>query len=303
MRPNLAIRPPRVHRTNRLAYLYILPGFLIYTGLIIYSFIRTISMSLYQGWGTPVTTFVGFGNYRDLFADPAFWNSFRNNVIWAGIAVVFPMTFGLVLAVILAQSKLIGRTFFRAVLFLPQILTPVIVATVWGWMYNPVFGSINQFLGVIGLESLARGWLGDHAWALPALGIAYSWAYYGFCMVVFVAALQGVDVTLYDAAKVDGANALQQFRYVTVPTIRFAITTVLLFTLIESFKIFDIVFVATHGGPGYSTWVLSYYLYDYTWNQRLVGHGLASAVVQTMFVALLSATFLWYRHRSEEANG
>jgi raffinose/stachyose/melibiose transport system permease protein len=288
---------------QRTAYLYLLPALVLYSSFVAFPFGRTVWLSFHGGTGMRLTRFVGLANYRDLLNDPVFWEAFKHNVAWAAMTLTLPVAFGLFLAVLLARARLLGRTVFRTVLFLPQVMTSVIVAMVWRWMYNPSFGPVNEALRRVGLDSLARGWLGDRHWALPALALGYSWAYYGFCMVVFVAALQGVDETLYDAAKIDGANAIQEFWHITVPGIRFAIATVLLFTLIESFKVFDIVFVGTRGGPGYSTWVLSYYLYDYTWTHQKVGYGVTSAVVQTAFVALLSAAFLWYRRRTAESMG
>ncbi len=303
MKTMCSARVGRLFGYQSKAYLYLLPAFLIYTVFVIYPFLQTIYLSLFGGTGTQSTTFTGLENYQNLLSDPIFWNAFKNNLRWAAMVLILPVSFGLFLAVILARRRLLGRTFFRTVLFLPQVITSVIVAMVWRWMYNPLFGPVNEVLRLIGLGEVARGWLGDHTWALLALAIGYSWAYYGFSMVVFLAALQGIDDTLYDAAKVDGANVFQEFWHVTLPGIKLALATVLLFTLIESFKIFDIVFVGTRGGPGYSTWVISYYLYDYTWNQWKVGQGVTSAVVQTAFVACLSALFLWYRGRIQKSEG
>ena len=294
------IRRSNLYGNQWKAYLFILPAFIIYSIFIIYPFLRTIYLTFFSGIGTKATHFSGIQNYINVISDKVFWNAFRNNISWAVMVLIIPVCFGLFLAVLLSRSKLNGRTFFRTVLFFPQVITPVIVAMIWRWMYSPGFGPINVLLTDIGLGSLAHGWLGNSGQALPALAIGYSWAYYGFCMVIFIAALQGVDETLYDAAKIDGANAIQEFWNVTLPGIRFAMTTVLLFTVIESFKIFDIVYVATRGGPGYATWVISYYVYDYTWNQFKVGYGATAAVLQTVFVGLITTLFIWYRRRLKE---
>jgi raffinose/stachyose/melibiose transport system permease protein len=286
-------------RKTWIGYLFLLPALLIYISFVFIPFLKTIYLSGFSGVGTKATQFVGLANYVNLFTNPIFWESFTHNIMWAAMVLVVPVSFGLFLAVLLSRSQLWGRTVFRTILFLPQVITSVVVAMIWRWMYNVQFGPVNVFLRSIGLDNIARGWLGDHTFALPALAIGYSWAYYGFCMVVFLAALQGIDDTLYDAAKIDGANSLQEFWYVTLPGLRFALSTVLLFTLIESFKIFDIVFIATVGGPGYSTWVISYFLYDYTWNQWNPGMGLASATIQTTFIAAITIIFLWYRRRQQ----
>lgn len=281
-------------------FLYILPAFLFYFSFVILPMARTFYLSFFKTVGLKVTDFVGLQNYQNLLSDPLFYNAFKNNILWAGMVITVPVTFALFIAVMLAQPRLAGRTFFRVILFLPQVIKSVIVAMIWRWMYNPVFGPVNEVLRLVGLGSLARGWLGDPNWALPALALGYSWAYYGFCMVIFLAALQGIDETLYDAARIDGANAVQQFWYVTFPSIKFALITMILFSLIESFKVFDIVFVGTGGGPGYSTWVISLYLYNYVWFRLNLGYGLTSAVVHTLWIAALTAVLLQWRRRIQE---
>jgi raffinose/stachyose/melibiose transport system permease protein len=293
-------KPGRLFGYQRTAYLYLLPAFVFYTGFVILPMVRTIYLSFFDTAGTKATEFIGFENYINLLSDSLFFNAFKNNVLWAGMVITVPVTFALFLAVLLARPRLAGRTFFRVVLFLPQVIKSVVVAMIWRWMYNPVFGPVNEILRFIGLDNVARGWLGEPSWALPALALGYSWAYYGFCMVIFLAALQGIDETQYDAAKIDGANAFQQFWYVTLPAIRFVLVTVILFTLIESFKVFDIVFVGTGGGPGYSTWVISIYLFDYVWYRWKLGFGLTSAVVHTLWIAVLTAVLLAWRRRVQE---
>jgi len=295
------------HKGSRLfgyrkeAYLYLLPAFFFYTGFVIVPALRTLYTSFFSTSGITIIGFVGLQNYRALFADPLFRESVLHNFAWTAIVIGLPTSFGLVLAVLLAQARLIGRTFFRTILFLPQVIKSVVVAMIWRWMYHPTFGPVNEILRAVGLGSVARGWLGDSTWALPALAIGRSWAHYGFCMVIFLAALQCIDEQLYDAAKIDGANTFEQFRFVTLPAIKFAIVTVLLFTLIDCFKVFDMIWIATEGGPGYSTWVMSIYLYDYVWFRWKLGLGVASAVVHSLWIAALTAGMLAWRRRVEES--
>ncbi len=288
-------------RDNGFGLGFLLPALIVYCAFVVLPFGLTLYYSLFSGSNQSNANFVGASNYLNLFGDPVFWASLGHNLLWAALSLTIPVTFGLFLAVLLSQSRLYGRTAFRALLFLPQVLAPVIVATVWQWMYNPEFGPVNLVLRSLGLGTIARGWLGDHVWALPALSFGYSWAYYGFCMVIFIAALQAVDPQLYEAARMDGASRRQEFRHITLPSIRGALATVMLFTLIESFKVFDLVFVGTRGGPGYSTWVLSFYLYDYTFNQGKIGAGLASAVVQMVVVVALFTIFMIYRTRARNS--
>ena len=157
-----------------------------------------------------------------------------------------------------------------------------------GWLYSPVNGPINQFLKLIGLDAIARPWLGDFDWALPSIGFIASWYYYGFCMVVFLAGMQKIPPYLYDAANLDGANSVRQFWHITLPELRREIGVVTLFTLIAALKVFDIVFVTTRGGPGNSTLVTSLHLYQTAFKQKAVGYGASIAVVLTLFTIIVS---------------
>ena len=241
----------------------------------------------------------GFGNFGRLTGDPAFWQALRNNLLWTLFSVTVPVAFGLLLAALLATRELPLRAPFRVVLFLPQVLALVVVGLIWSWMFNPYYGPINQTLRVIGLSALALPWLGDYLLALPALLVANAWHYYGFCMVIFLAAIQGIDESLYDAAKVDGAGAWQRFRFVTMPGLRHAFTVVVLIMMIDSFKVFDLVRVTTNGGPGESTLVLSLLLYKKVFFADDVGYGAAVAVVNTLLIITLSTVFSIYRRRVE----
>lgn len=241
-------------------------------------------------------TFVGLENYRELlFSDPRFWQALQHNVLWMLAAVVIPLIAGLFLAILLVRSPVRGRTFFRTIYFLPQVLSSVVVAIIWRWIYNPNYGALNKILETVGLSFLKRAWLGDMDLALPALFIAWSWVHYGFSMVIFIAALQGIDEEYFDVARVDGANWFQQLRYVILPFIRGPLTTVMLITAIAAFQIFDLVFIVTHGGPGYSTNVLSVYMYDNAFRFAKVGYGATVAMVLGMIILMFSIAFLRLR--------
>jgi raffinose/stachyose/melibiose transport system permease protein len=239
-------------------------------------------------------------NYRQMLSnDNQFWLSLTHNLQWLAAAIIVPTLIGLLLAIFLVRSSLYGRLIFRTIFFLPQVLSSVVVAIIWRWIYNPSFGPINNILRAIGLGSLAQTWLGDTKLALPSLFIAWSWIHYGFCMVIFIAALQGIDETYYDAARVDGANALQQHRYITLPFIRGPLATVILITAIAAFEIFDLVFIVTKGGPAFSTMVLSLYMYSNAFRYSKVGYGAAIAVVLGVIIFLFSILFLRFRRYME----
>jgi raffinose/stachyose/melibiose transport system permease protein len=284
-------------RENTLSpYLYLLPAMAIYTTFFIYPFIQLILLSFQRWDGVKPKAWIGLGNYRELlFEDDIFHTAVLHNVAWLVAAMVVPVMVGLLLAILLYRSPLMAKPLFRLVYFFPQILSSVVVALIWNWIYNPNFGALNRLLEAVGLGFLKQGWLGKPDLALPSLFFAWSWITYGFTMVIFIAALQGIDETYFDAAKVDGASWLQQFRHVLIPFIQGPLTTVLLITGITSFQIFDIVFVLTAGGPNNHTMIWALWMYQNAFQFNRVGYGAAVAVLLGLTILLMSILFLRLR--------
>jgi raffinose/stachyose/melibiose transport system permease protein len=276
------------------AYIFIAPAYILFAIFFLRPLIQLGYLSLFKWEGIGPKVFIGSQNYRTLLTeDPRFWEAFFHNIIWMVAAVIISTSIGLFLAVLLARNTIRGRLVYRTVYFLPQVLSSVVVCVIWRWIYNPTFGVINTVLNSLGLNFLARGWLGDKSTALPALFIIWSWVAYGFCMVVFIAALESVDEIYYDAAKVDGANWLQQLWYVTLPFIRRPLGTVILLTIIAAFQVFDLVFIITKGGPARATLVLSILMYDNAFRYAKVGIG--AAVGMTLGLIIFGISLLYVR--------
>lgn len=288
-------------RRNLTAYAYVAPAFFIYALFFLYPALRLIQLSIQEWDGLNDPVYVGLSNYERLLNDPVFWKAFWHNVSWMLAAVIVPVFFGLFLAILLVRSPLHGRVIFRTIYFMPQVISSVVVAIIWNWIYNPSFGALNELLGYLGLSSLQRGWLGDPTLALPAVFIAWSWVHYGFTMVIFIAALQGIDEVYFDAARVDGADRWQQFRHVMLPFIRAPLSTVVLVTAISSFQVFDLVFIMTSGGPANATMVLPVFMLDNAFKFRNVGYGATIAVALGLFIVVMSILFLRARGVFKEA--
>ncbi len=285
-------------RKNVPSYLFILPALLLYVIFVMYPFVNTIYYSLTDWDGAqPVKNFVGLANFSRMFQDPLMWKSLQHNIIWIAFGTLTPVILGLVVATFVSGGAVHGRVVFRTIYFMPVVLAGVVVGMVWSWIYHPLFGPINTVLRAIGLGSLARGWLGDLNLALYALLLAALWAYWGFCFVILLAALQNVDMELHDAAKIDGANTVQRFFNVTVPQLRPILTMLTAYTLIGGFNVFDIVYIMTKGGPANATEVLATYTYQMAFKQSQVGYGATLTLVITVLSMLASYTFITLRER------
>jgi ABC-type sugar transport system permease subunit len=213
------------------------------------------------------------------------------------IGTAAPIVIGLPIAIAL-WSGVRFRLAFRAMYFLPVILPSVVIGIIWGWIYNPIFGVLNAMLEGVGLGGFAQGWLGNPDTALIAVLIAAIWSTFGMLVVFFLAGLEGIDLNLIDAAKVDGANAWQRTRHIILPGIAPIFTFVLTTTLVGAFSVFDIVYVLTKGGPGTATEVLAGYAYKMAFNRNLAGYGSAVSMVIAFVSLVLAIGLLRYRERN-----
>jgi ABC-type sugar transport system permease subunit len=283
----------------RAGYIFVLPSLVLYAIFMIYPFFQSIYLS-FTDWNGATTTknFIGLDNFRELVRDDLLWKSLQHNLIWVVIGTLGPLIVGFLLAVLLA-SKPKGFTLFRTAYFMPQVLSPVIIGIVWGWMYNPLFGIFNKGLDSIGLESVSRGWLGDPDFALYAVLLAAMWAETGFVFVVLIAGLQNVSRDLIEAATLDGANAWRRFWDVTLPQMANVVTVVAALLLIGGFSVFDIIFVMTGGGPANATDVIGTYAYTEAFTQNNVGYASTLTLIMTVITLIASVVFIRIRERGD----
>jgi ABC-type sugar transport system permease subunit len=287
---------PRV----RLAVVFLTPAILLYLIFVLIPLIQSVGLSMHDWDGVnPLKVYVGLANYLELFRDAVFGIAVRNTLVWVVFGTLGSLAVSLVLA-LLAWGSGRGFTIFRTLYFMPQVLPTVVVGIVWGWIYNPNFGALNTLLGLLGLENLQRGWLGEPKIAVWAILIASVWASVGLSFVIFSAALNNVSAELLDAARVDGANAVQRFRHVIVPQLAHAVTLVTSLLLIHNFQAFDIVWVMTRGGPQNSTQLIATYTYQNAFADSQVGYGAAQSVVLTLICLVVTLVFVRLRERSTQ---
>ena len=279
------------------------PALVIYVVFAVFPMLDVIWLSFFKWNGLdPVKVYVGTANYVDVFTkDPVFWVAFRNTVIWTALSVIIPPMIGLALALGLNQP-IFGRNTLRAVYYLPVIIAPIAVATMWRWMYDPFFGLFGQILASLGLQALVPDWLGSRDIALYSAFGAYVWQSVGFSMVLFLAGLQGVNKSLVEAARIDGAGRWAVFRFVTLPALRTTLTIVLVLAIISSLKAFDIVYGLTGGGPAQSTQMLA--LWAFTQSMQIFDFGRGSAISVVLLGVTLTIVIPYMRwtQRREEAS-
>lgn len=192
-------------------FIYLLPGLLLYAAFVFGPIIAALALSLTSWDGLSMPSWVGLGNYVDLFSDNRFYIALRNNAALMIFYCVLPLVLGIGLAACVWNLKQREQLALRTFLFLPYIMPTAVLGIIWAWLYNPAFGPFNQFLRAVGLGAFALPWLGDFNFVLPAVGIVATWYFFGFCMVIFLTGIQRIDPSLFDAAKVDGASARKPF--------------------------------------------------------------------------------------------
>ncbi len=272
---------------RRVAYLYLLPAFAFYLLFAFGPLLYTTWLSFFDWDGLTVGRWIGLDNYDEVLSDPDIRASFVHSFELIVFYAVIPALLGLALASIIAHTRVRGVTFFRAVLFLPQTIATVVIAIAWTWIYAPS-GPLNEALDAVGLESVSRGWLGDFDFALPALGLVGTWVMFGLCLVLFIAGIQKIPISLYEAARVDGAGRVREFLAVTLPGLRGELAVALTLTTILALRTFDLIYITTQGGPGTTTTVPSVLVYQNAFANGRVGLASAVAVVLTLLIFVVA---------------
>ena len=274
-------------------WLFLLPALLIYTGFLVGPMLSTLYISFFDWDGlSDDMVFVGLANYiRILFHDEVSQLALRNNILWTIGAVIVPTAIGLLLAVGLNRLSVVNKL-MRTLYYMPAVLPLISVGLIWGWLYNPHFGAINVGLKAIGLGGLAGGWLSSYEMALPATFLTYVWSNVGFPMMLYLAGLQSIPQEQYEAARIDGASRWHLFRYITLPGLREAHVIVLSLAVINGFRVFDLIYTMTYGGPGRSTHVLGTWMYFQAFQYYEAGYGAAIAWVIAAIVLVVAIPYI-----------
>ncbi|MFC9468366.1 carbohydrate ABC transporter permease [Streptomyces coelicoflavus] len=280
VRPATApLRPAGGSGRRRLVpLLYVAPALLFYAAFVLWPWLHSVWISFWNWNGVGVATWAGLGNYAAVFQEPALRSALLHAFVFILFYTVIPVGLGLVLAALVAAVPWRAMPVIRTVIFLPQILPLVAVGVVWKWIYSED-GPLNQLLRAVGLGGFTRAWLGDFTWALPTVGLIGTWVSTGLCFLLLLSGIGKIDPSLYEAAGLDGAGRLRQFRHITVPGLRKEIGVACTVTVIAALAGFDVVYVMTGGGPGYSTMVPGVQVYQLVFTAGRVGTACALATV------------------------
>ena len=267
------------------AWLFILPALIGTLVFITIPVICSFSLSFTDWDLLNSITFKGLDNYKSILNDGLFWQMLGNTFVYALSVSILGVIIPLILACIL-NSKIRGGEFYKTAYFIPFITPMIVIALVWQWIFDPNIGAVNTLL------NLHINWLYDKAYAMPVLIAVSVWKLIGYNMIIFLSGLAGINQELLEASKIDGANAVQTFKHVTIPLLSSTIFFVIVITSISSFQVFDLIYMMTQGGPENSTMVLVYSIYKYAFKYFDVGR--ASAIAYVLFaIIFVLVLFQW----------
>ena len=276
-------------------YTFLMPviiGFLIFT-LIPVCMSLYYSFTEYDGISKPI--FIGLENYSSLMKNEDFLLSLKNTLVFT----IWTVPVGAFLSLLCAEllnTDIIGKKIYRSIIFIPNIVSYVAVAMVWQWLYNEDYGLINSLLGSLGLYQ--PPWLTSTEWAMPSVIIMTIWKNLGFNMIIFLAGLQGISTSYYEAAYIDGASTLQRFFHITVPLLKNTTLFVIVTSMIGAFQTFDQIYLLTAGGPNRATQVVVYLIYMNAF--QYFKQGYASAMSCILFVIIFAATLLQFKLNNQQ---
>ncbi|MHB1781840.1 MAG: carbohydrate ABC transporter permease [Acidimicrobiales bacterium] len=294
---------PRARRARGASHRYwgfVAPALVAYGAFVLWPIVQTVRYSFTNWDGVTKATWAGTSNYRTVFTNSQLLGVIGHSFQLIVYFSVIPIVLGLAVATVMRRvvSPRMSSV-ARVVLFLPQVVPLVAAGIAWNWMLSTT-GAVDQILQKIGLGSLAHSWLGDFSTALPAVGVIGAWVLLGLCIVLLLAGMTKIDISLYEAAQLDGAGPVREFWSVTLPGIRQELGVCVTVTVIAALSAFDIVYISTQGGPGTSTMVPGLEIYQLAFYNRQMGLASALAVVLMLLVLVCILPIQWYVRRGSD---
>ncbi|WP_223568109.1 carbohydrate ABC transporter permease [Agrobacterium tumefaciens] len=275
---------------------FVIPALVVISAVIVFPWVFTLWMSAHRWTLGQEQSFIGFENYIRLASDGRFWESLWHTLIYTVLSVVAPLFLG-TLAALVFDAQFPQRGFLRGVFVMPMIATPVAIALVWTMMFHPQLGVLNYLLSFIGIGPLE--WIYNQSTVIPSLVLVETWQWTPLVMLIVLGGLAAVPREPYESAEIDGANAWQKFRYLTMPMIAPFLMIAVIIRSIDAVKSFDIIYAMTQGGPGTASETINIYLYNTAFAYYDIGYGSAMAVVFFIIIVALSFVLLMVRQRAQ----
>ncbi|WLP53370.1 carbohydrate ABC transporter permease [Agrobacterium fabrum] len=275
---------------------FVIPALVVISAVIVFPWVFTLWMSVHRWTLGQEQSFIGFDNYIRLGSDLRFWESLWHTLIYTVLSVVAPLFLG-TLAALVFDAQFPLRGFLRGVFVMPMMATPVAIALVWTMMFHPQLGVLNYLLSLIGIGPLE--WIYNQSTVIPSLVLVETWQWTPLVMLIVLGGLAAVPREPYESAEIDGANAWQKFRYLTMPMIAPFLMIAVIIRSIDAVKSFDIIYAMTQGGPGTASETINIYLYNTAFSYYDIGYGSAMAVVFFIIIVALSFVLLMVRQRAQ----
>ena len=294
-------RQRKIRREGGLALLLLLPSAVLVFGIIIYPLLRTLWTSLFAV-DSPFPghyPFVGLGNYRHTFSNPEFWAAIRRTAYFTIVSTFLELGLGILIG-LLMNVQFRGRWVLRSLVVLPWALPTIVNATMWRWIFNPEYGALNGLLTQLHIIPHYRSWLGSPFLALNMVIVADVWKNTPLAAFLILAGLQTIPKDLFEAARVDGAGPIKAFWTITLPLLTSTVLIILVVRTIEAFKVFDIIYVMTRGGPANGTQSIAFYAYLQAFSNQLFGYGAALAYVIALFILGFALIYIRLLRREVE---
>ena len=275
---------------------FVIPALVVILAVIVFPWVFTLWMSAHRWTLGQEQSFIGFENYIRLASDIRFWESLWHTLIYTVLSVVAPLILG-TLAALVFDAQFPLRGFLRGVFVMPMMATPVAIALVWTMMFHPQLGVLNYLLSFIHIGP--QEWIYNQSTVIPSLVLVETWQWTPLVMLIVLGGLAAVPREPYESAEIDGANAWQKFRYLTMPMIAPFLMIAVIIRSIDAVKSFDIIYAMTQGGPGTASETINIYLYNTAFAYYDIGYGSAMAVVFFIIIVALSFVLLMVRQRSQ----
>ncbi|WP_435923755.1 carbohydrate ABC transporter permease [Paenibacillus sp. DYY-L-2] len=285
-------------RSRRFILTGLAPAVLLYTLFVFVPVLWSAYYGFFNWSGIGEARFIGLDNYAEILRDPVFWRSLKNNVIFVLASVFGQIPLALALAVLLHKSNWLQR-FLRSAVFLPMVLSTVVIGMIWQYFYHPQIGILNFLLDSLGLQSWKLEWLSDRNIAIYSLLPPLIWSYVGLYLIIFMSALQNIPGEIHDAAKIDGVSGARKLVSITLPIIKNTVQVAVILCISGSLKSFDLVYIMTKGGPAHATELLATYMYNSTFTTYRYGFGSAISTTIMLISLILIGTSQWLANRNK----